>query len=118
MKRGVIPINKQYELEFRYYDKDTTYKYFNRKFEIYLIEKKTLRKNYILHMDNCDTKAGKWAPHVHKATNVNKKEYFGVSTLNWSDIKNNFLETIVSEIGEDSREPAKAALSKILSPKV
>ena len=71
MKRGTIPINKNFELEYRYYDKDANYKYFNRKFEIYLLEKKTLRKNYVLHMDNCEISEGKWSPHIHKAKNVN-----------------------------------------------
>lgn len=118
MKRGVIPIDSQYELEYRYYDKDINYKYFNRLFEIYLIEKKTLRKNYVLHMDNCDIKEGKWSPHIHKAENVKKKLYFGVTTLNWGDIKNNFLDVVISEIGKDHEKGVKKAISKLLSPKL
>lgn len=118
MDRGVIPIDKDYELEYRYYDKDTSYKYFNRKFEIYLLGKKTLKKTYMLHMDNCDISSGKWSPHIHKASNVKKKLYFGVTTLNWGDIKNNFLDVIVDEIGENSRNNAKKAVSKLLSPKI
>jgi len=117
MKRGIIPINKDFELEYRYYDRDVRYKYFNRKFEIYLIEKKGLRKKYLLHMDNCDFSSENWSPHIHKASNVNKKLYFGVSTLNWSDIKNNFFECVVGEIGENSRKSVKKAVGKILSPK-
>ena len=118
MKRGIIPINQHFELEYRYYDRNANYKYFNRKFEIYLIEKKTLRKNYVLHMDNCDISPGKWSPHIHKASNVKKKLYFGVSTLNWGDIKNNFLDCIVGELGENQRKNAKRAVSKLLSPKL
>jgi len=118
MKRGIVPINNQYELEYRYYDRDTNYKYFNRKFEIYLIEKKTLRKNYILHMDNCDISEGKWAPHIHKASNVRKKLYFGVSTLNWNEIKNNFFDCVVGEIGEPHRKNTQQAVSKLMSPKL
>lgn len=118
MDRGTIPISKDYELEYRYFDKDTGYKYFNRKFEIYLLKKKTIGKNYLLHMDNCDTTSGKWAPHVHKQPNVNNKLYFGVSTLNWSDIKNNFLECIVDEIGENHRNNVKKAVGKLSSPKL
>ncbi len=118
MERGTIPINKNFELEYRYYDKDTNYKYFNRKFEIYLLGKKTLKKNYVLHMDNCETSSGKWAPHIHKAENVNKKLYFGVSTLNWGDIKNNFLDCIIDEMGEKNRENAKKAVTKLMSPKI
>ncbi|MCK5261987.1 MAG: hypothetical protein KAJ44_07375 [Thermoplasmatales archaeon] len=118
MKRGNIPINQNFELEYRYYDKDVNYKYFNRKFEIYLLEKKALKKNYILHMDNCDIRPGKWSPHVHRASNVNKKLYFGVSTLNWNDIKNNFLDCIIGEIGEKHKEGAKKAVGKLLSPKL
>ena len=118
MERGSININKNYELEYRYFDKDANYKYFNRKFEIYLIEKKSLKKNYVLHMDNCDTTPGKWSPHIHKAQNVNKKLYFGVTTLNWNDIKNNFIDCIVAEIGEKSRENVKKAIGKLSSPKL
>ncbi|UCD14374.1 MAG: hypothetical protein JSW60_02875 [Thermoplasmatales archaeon] len=118
MERGTIPINQNFELEYRYYDKDVHYKYFNRKFEIFLIEKKALSKNYILHMDNCDMNPGKWSPHIHKASNVKKKLYFGVSTLNWSDIKNNFLESIVGEIGDRHKESIKKAVGKLLSPKL
>ncbi len=118
MERGVININKQYELEYRYYDKDTKYKYFNRRFEIYLIEKKSLRKNYVLHMDNCDITTGKWSPHIHKAPEVNKKMYFGVSTLNWNDVRNNFINCISDEIGERHRENVKKAVGKLASPKL
>lgn len=118
MKRGILPINKSYELEYRYYDKDPKFKYFNRKFEIYLLENKPLKKAYMLHMDNCDTTSGKWAPHIHMASNVKKKLYFGVSTLNWNDIKNNFSECIVGEIGEEHRDGVKKAVSKLISPKL
>ena len=118
MDRGIIPINKNFELEYRYYDRDTNYKYFNRKFEIYLIEKKTLKKNYVLHMDNCDITPGKWSPHIHKASNVKKKLYFGVTTLNWGDIKNSFLDCIVGEMGDKNKTHAKKAVSKLMSPKI
>jgi hypothetical protein len=66
MDRGVIPINKNLELEYRYYDRDNRYKYFNRKFEIYLLEKKALRKNYIMHMDNSDPR--QMMPLFYKAS--------------------------------------------------
>jgi hypothetical protein len=118
MQRGIIPINKQFELEYRYYDRDTSYKYFNRKFEIYLLEKKGIKKNYILHMDNCDTTPGKWSPHIHKAPSANKKLYFGVTTLNWSDIKNSFFDCVVSEIGDSNTEDIKKAVGKLLTPKL
>ena len=45
MDRGTIPINQNYEFQYAYYDRDAKYKYFNRKFEIILVEKKTLKKN-------------------------------------------------------------------------
>ena len=118
MDRGTIDINKQYALEYRYYDRDPNFKYFNRKFEIYLIEKKGLKSTYILHMDNCDTSPGKWSPHIHKASNVKKKLYFGVSTLNWNDIKNNFVECISAEIGEQHYGAVKKAVGKLSSPKI
>jgi hypothetical protein len=118
MERGTININKNYELEFRYYDRNSDYKYFNRKFEIYLIEKKTLKKNYVLHMDNCDISPGKWYPHIHKISNINKKLYFGLSTLNWNDVKNKLSDCIIDEIGEKNRINVKKAIAKISSPKL
>jgi hypothetical protein len=118
MKRGAIDIDNTYTLEYRYFDKDPSYKYFNRRFEIYLLEKKSLKKNYVLHIDNCDTSPGRWSPHVHKTPDVDKKYYFGVSTLNWNDIKNNFIDCIIGEIGEVSREKVKKAVGKLSSPKL
>lgn len=118
MQRGVIPLNQFFELEYRYYEKDPRYKYFNRRFEIYLIDKKGLQKIYILHMDNCDIRPGHWSPHIHKATNVAKKLSFGVSTLNWNEIKDNFLAVISSEIGDAYKKDAKKAVAKLLSPKL
>lgn len=115
MDNGKIPINKKYELEYRYHDKDADFKYFNRKFEVYLLEKKALRSQYIMHMDNSDTRH--MAPGVYKASQ--KKRYdFGVTTLNWNDIKNTFLDFIVDEIGEQHREQAKKAIGKLSSPKL
>ena len=118
MNRGIIDIDKQYELEYRYYERDANYKYFNRKFEIYLIEKKSLGKNYVLHMDNCDTSPGKWAPHVHRASDVRKKLYFGVTTLNWHDIKDSFRDCIIGEIGREHKSGIKKAIGKLASPKI
>ena len=118
MDQGTIPINKNYELAYCYYEKDPKYKYFNRKFEIYLIEKKTLKKKYVLHMDNCDTKSGKWSPHIHKAPNVKNKLYFGVSTLNWNDVKNNFIDCVSAEIGGKQHENVRKAVGKLSSPKL
>ena len=118
MERGSIQINKNYELEYRYFERDINYKYFNRKFEIYLIEKKSLKKVYVLHMDNCDISPGKWSPHIHKASNVKKKIYFGMSTLNWNDVKNKFADCIVDEIGEKDRKNVKKATGKLSSPKL
>jgi len=115
MDNGKIPINKTYELEYRYHDKDVDYKYFNRKFEVYLLEKKTFRPQYILHMDNSDTRH--MAPGVYKAS-MKKRHDFGVTTLNWNDIKNTFLDFVVNEIGEQHREEAKKAIVKLSSPKL
>ena len=118
MQRGIIPINQFFELDYRYYEKDPKYKYFNRRFEIYLIGKKDRQKIYLLHMDNCDTRPGKWAPHIHRASNVAKKLYFGVTTLNWNEIKDNFLVVIVAEIGDTYKIDAKKAVVNLLSPKL
>ena len=118
MERGTIPINKEFELEYRYFEKDTNFKYYNRKFEIYLLDKKGFRKNYILHMDNCETKEGKWSPHIHKTPKVENKLYFGVSTLNWGDVKNNFADCIISELGEKHTTSVKKAIGKLTSPKL
>ncbi|MFO8077618.1 MAG: hypothetical protein R6U21_03115 [Thermoplasmatota archaeon] len=116
MDKGKIPIDRTYEFEYRYHDRDSNYKYFNRKFEVYLLEKKALRPQYHLHMDNSDTK--QISPSVYKATHGNKKFDFGVTTLNWNDIKNTFLDYVVDEIGENKREQAKKALGKLSSPKI
>lgn len=118
MKRGNIPISNDFELEYRYYDKDQKFKYFNRKFEIFLLEKKHLKKNYILHIDNANTSPGDFTPHVYTASNINKQLNLGVTTLNWNDIKNNFLEFVVKEIGENNRDTTKKALGKLHSPKL
>jgi len=116
MDRGIIQINKNYELEYRYYDKDTTYKYFNRKFEIYLLEKKTLQKNYILHMNNADI--SQMTPYVFKASTGKKKHDFGVTTLNWNDIRTKFTDYIIAELGEKQRNNVKKAIGKLSSPKI
>ncbi len=118
MKRGVIPINKDYELEYRYYDKDQNYRYFNRKFEIYLIGRNGMHRSYILHMDNCDTREGKWAPHIHKKEDVARKLYFGVTTLNWNEIKENFTNVLIAELGTQHKNDIKRAVTKLLSPKI
>jgi len=116
MDRGVIPINKEYEIEYRYYDRDTSYKYFNRKFEIYLLQKKTLGRNYVLHIDNADT--SKMTPSIYIASEGKKRFDFGITTLNWNDIKTKFAEYIVGELGEKQRENVKKAIGKLSSPKI
>ena len=116
MDKGTIPINKNYMLEYRYHDKDPTFKYFNRMFEVYLLEKKAVRPKYLLHMDNGDTR--QMSPSVYKASHGKKKFDFGVTTLNWNDIKTTFLDYIIDEIGETHREKAKKAVGKLSSPKL
>lgn len=116
MNKGTIPISKDFELEYRYFDKNPTFKYFNRKFEIYLLEKKTLKKNYVLHIDNADPR--QMMPTLYKASSGSKKYDFGVTTLNWNDIKTKFTDYIVAEIGEDNREYVKKAIGQLSSPKI
>jgi hypothetical protein len=116
MEKGRIPINKNFELEFRYYDRDPTYKYFNRKFEILLLENKTLKKNYIMHMDNANPR--QMMPRIYKASTGKHKHDFGITTLNWNDIKTKFLEYIINEIGERERRNVKKAIGKLASPKI
>ena len=117
MKRGTIPVGKDYELEYRYYDKDSSFKYFNRKFEIFLLEKKTLRRNYVMHMDNSDISESNWTPHVYKASHPKKQLSLGISTLNWNDMKKSFLDHVITELGEQYRQPAITAVKKLSSPK-
>jgi len=116
MDRGIIPINKEYELQFNYYERDQKFKYFNRKFEIILVEKKTLKKNYVMHMDNGDPR--QMMPRVYKASTGRKKHEFGVTTLNWNDIKTKFTDYIVAEIGEKQRNSVKKAIGQLSSPKI
>jgi hypothetical protein len=66
-------------------------------------------------MDNSDTSNMK--PYVYKA-NIGKKCSFGVSTLNWNDIKNNFMDFLIAEIGENHRDNIKKAIGKLVSPKL
>ena len=116
MDRGIIPINKDYELQYQYYEKDPKYKYFNRKFEIIVVEKKTLRKNYVMHIDNADSR--QMMPRIYKASTGKKKHDFGVTTLNWNDIKTKFTDYIVAEIGEKQRNNVKKAIGALSSPKI
>jgi len=116
MDKGTIPINKNFELEYRYYDKDPNYKYFNRKFEIYVLGKKTLKKHYVMHIDNANPR--EIMPTLQKASTGGKKYDFGVTTLNWNDIKTKFTDYIVSELGERERKNIKKAISKLISPKL
>ena len=119
MKTGTIPINNEFELEYRYFERDGAYKYFNRKFEIYVLKKNAMKKQYVLHMDNCDTSSGKWAPHIHRPPQVDKKLYFPVSTLNWNDMKNNFSECVISELENHcKKDEVRKAISKLASPKL
>jgi len=113
MDRGIVPINKDFELEYRYYDRDTNFKYFNRKFEIIVLEKKTLKRNYVMHIDNADTR--QMMPHVYKGR---QKSDFGVTTLNWNDIRTKFTDYVVSELGEKQRNNVKKAIGKLSSPKI
>jgi len=113
MDRGTIPINKNFELEYRYYDRDTDFKYFNRKFEIIVVEKKPLKRNYVMHMDNSDRK--QMMPYIYKGR---KKSDFGITTLNWNDIRTKFTDSVVSELGEKQRENVRKAIGKLSSPKV
>lgn len=113
MIKGTIEINKNFEIAYCYYDKDKRYKYFNRKFEIFILEKKPLRRNYIMHIDNADTT--RMVPRIYK---MNKVFDFGVTTLNWNDIKMRFIDYIAEEIGENYREDIKRAIGKLASPKI
>ncbi len=116
MDRGTIPINKNYLLEYRYYDRDSNFKYFNRKFEIFVLEKKTLKKNYVMHMDNADPR--QMMPGIYKANTGKKRHKFGITTLNWNDIKTKFSNYIIDELGKKSEGNIKKAVGKLNSPKL
>ena len=115
MDRGIIPINKGFEIEYRYYDKDLRFKYFNRKFEIYVVEKKPLKRTYVMHMDNADPR--NMMPRIYKASTGGKKHDFGITTLNWNDIKKKFTDYIAAELGEKQRKNIRSAIGKLSSPK-
>ena len=115
MTSGIIPINKTHELQFQYYNKAPTFKYFNRKFEIVVVEKKTLKKKYVMHMDNADKR--QMMPRVYKASTGKKRHEFGITTLNWNDIKTKFTDYIVAELGEKQRNNVKRAIGQLSSPK-
>ena len=115
MNRGTVDINKQFSLEYRYYEKDPSFKYFNRKFEIYVVEKNPLKRNYVMHMDNADPR--NMMPRVYKASTGGKKHDFGITTLNWNDIKTKFTDYIAAELGENQRNNIRRAIGKLTSPK-
>ena len=116
MDNGIIQINKGYELQYKYFERDPNYKYFKRKFQIVVVEKKTLKKNYVMHMDNANIK--QMMPRVYKASSGNKKLDFGITTLNWNDIKTKFTDYIVAELGEKQRGNVRKAIGKLSSPKI
>lgn len=116
MDRGIIPINKEFDIQYQYFDKDARFRYFNRKFEIIVVEKKTLKRNYVMHMDNADPR--KMMPCVYKASTGSKIHEFKASTLNWNDIKTKFIDHIVMELGEPERNNIKTAIGKLSSPKI
>jgi len=41
-----------------------------------------------------------------------------VTTLNWNEIKDNFLAAIIAEIGDTYKSDAKKAVVSLLSPKL
>ncbi|UCB58690.1 MAG: hypothetical protein JSV67_08850 [Thermoplasmatales archaeon] len=116
MDQGIIPIDKNFELQYVYYEKNPKYKYFNRKFEIFIVEKKSFKKKYVMHMDNADIR--QMMPRIFKASSGSKRHDFGVTTLNWNDIKTKFTDYIVSELGEKQRNNIKKAVGKLNSPKI
>jgi hypothetical protein len=116
MDRGVVPISQEFELQYHYIDKDPKFKYFNRKFEIIVVEKKTIGRNYVMHMDNADPR--QMMPCVYKASTGRKKHEFKVTTLNWNDIKTKFIDEIVMELGENRRGNIKKAIAQLSSPKI
>jgi len=54
-------------------------------------------------------------PRVYKGR---QKSDFGITTLNWNDIRTKFTDYIVSELGEKQRNNVKKAVGKLSSPKV
>lgn len=119
MEQGIIPVNKEYDIAYRYYDRDSAYKYFNRKFEIMLVTKNKSgsERNIVLLLDNCDPNNPRWFPHLHKP-GKKSKYYFGVATLNWNDIKKKFLSAMCKEIGDQHADELEAALDTLFSPKL
>jgi len=74
-----------------------------------------LNRAYVMHMDNADPR--NMMPRVYKASTGSKKHEFGITTLNWNDIKTKFTDYIASELGEKQRGNIKNAVGKLSSPK-
>ena len=72
--------------------------------------------NYIMHMDNADTR--QMMPRIYKGCAGSRRQDFGVTTLNWNDIKTKFTDYIVAELGEKQRNNVKKAIGKLSSPKI
>ena len=66
-------------------------------------------------MDNANTR--QMMPKVYKASS-GKKMDFGITTLNWNDIKTKFTDYIASELGEKQRENIRKAIGKLNSPQL
>ncbi len=117
MQQGRIPVDRQFDLEFRYHEKDSSFKYFNRKFEVALV-KKGVRKTAVFQVDNSDAKS--MMPSYYVATDSGrvKKLNVGLSSLNWNEIKNNLVESVVTQFDSIDRESLKKAVGKLHSPKL
>jgi len=117
MEQGRIPVDKQFDLEFRYHEKDAAFKYFNRKFEVALV-KKGVRKMAVFQVDNSDAKSMMPAYYVATESGRVKKLNVGLSSLNWNEIKNNLVESVVTQFDGIDRENLKKAVGKLHSPKL
>jgi len=54
-------------------------------------------------------------PRIYKG---GRKSDFGITTLNWNDIRTKFTDYIVSALGEKQRNNVKKAVGKLSSPKL
>lgn len=115
MKR-MIDVNANYEIEYRYSEKDRDYKDFNRLNVVVLLSKDKTGNRVVLRADNSDKQTGLWPMHIHIPDSKDRSYfvYWG-STLesNWDRFKGSFSDEAVKLVGEEHREDLGKALEEL-----
>src|SRR5271157_3247559 len=113
-----IPVNADYEIEYRYSGFDKT-KVFNKDFSIILLKRGAKGNRVVLRADNNhDLKTNKWAVHIHTADGNNHFSLFfgGTDESNFETFKKQIIEYAVKQISSENKEDLEAAFEQIKFP--